>query len=828
MKKFLKISATVLFVSAILNFASCTKTSSFNWYEKPIDVTTGQVATSNSTQVYFGVFPKTVLPQNEEAIISKKTVKMGPNTYYKGKDGNLYARVLEKWDINIGEIDYSDNSKVKDISENSYRYFKVEPIKWKVLDVNYNDTGKALLLAEETLTGFVPYYIDKDDRIVGKTTIYANNYKYSTIRAYLNGSYEPEDTQKKTYEGTGFLQTAFTSKAQNIISATTVDNSESSTTAAGIDGTIYGSTYYACENTNDKIFLLSRNEVTKYSPELYYDCGEGNSRIRIATDYAMANGAEQHYRKDYGCDWWLRSPSGFINKFFDYLVYIVEPDGCVDHEANTQNDVGIVPALTISFSSNFKSDKDAKVDAEKSENREVNLDYIKSELETAFVQIPYRNYEVMKTEVTQKLYEAVIGKNPSSFKGSNLPVEEVSWYDCIYFCNKLSEIVGVTPVYSVNGTTDVEKWNYKPHKDAVIKDKITQNLNANGFRLPTNIEWGYAVRGGEDYIYSGGSDLDFVGWHFQNSQDKTHKVGENKPNNYGLYDMSGNVWEWCWDTGSNNVSCIRGGSYSYYDDFCEVSSKKYVDALSTDKDIGFRLTRTIFESENALDIENEFEKLFVQIPGKNYEVMKTEVTQGLYDVVIEENPDFNDGYNYKKPVNFVYWSDCIYFCNKLSEIMGLKPVYSVNGTRDMAKWNWDFDRFGDREELQGTITQNARAEGFRLLTVEEWEYAALGGDKNTYSGSENIDEVGWYKGNSGDEIHEVGQKKANGYGLYDMSGNVYEWCWDSYATYFRYFLGGSYRSSDFICDVSNIDGDPVAFARDDDRGFRIARTYKLD
>lgn len=207
--------------------------------------------------------------------------------------------------------------------------------------------------------------------------------------------------------------------------------------------------------------------------------------------------------------------------------------------------------------------------------------------------IPGKNFSMMKTEVTQKLYEAVMGSNPSCFKGDNTPVERVSWYDAIYFCNKLSEKFGFTPVYAVDGKTDVATWNYTSHKGNSIEGEVTQNTKANGFRLPTNEEWEYAARGGQKCTYSGSDHLDEVGWYNRNSDGHTHPVAQKKPNGYGLYDMSGNVWEWCWDAPSRSLLDLRyrrGGSYYNYDKYsCSVGSRDDDYAYDQYNNQGFRI-----------------------------------------------------------------------------------------------------------------------------------------------------------------------------------------------------------------------------------------------
>lgn len=332
-----------------------------NLYETPVDAKTGLPATKSSKYIYFGVFPRTVLPLDSTVTVDETVfVSMGNYKYYKGSDGEYYKKLQENAYGTGTEYKYSDGTMPKKYSEESRRYFKVEPIKWKVITTNYNGSKKALLLSEEILKGNVKYYVNSNERTIGSKGGYANNYKYSTVRAYLNGTYESSDTQSKTdYANKGFLQTAFTDAAQKLIVVTTVDNSAASTTDGVIyeaDGSrgAYGN--YICPNTTDKIFLLSIKEATTTAygfDASHISSGVGNTRIKHNTDYAKATFAYQDPGNGYGGCWWLRTPLYFYSNcativYFDGWSYINRSRDDDFATNRVENCIfGIVPALCL-------------------------------------------------------------------------------------------------------------------------------------------------------------------------------------------------------------------------------------------------------------------------------------------------------------------------------------------------------------------------------------------------------------------------------------------------------------------------------------------------
>ena len=382
-----------------------------------------------------------------------------------------------------------------------------------------------------------------------------------------------------------------------------------------------------------------------------------------------------------------------------------------------------------------------------------------------------KDYYMAKTEVTQALWKAVMGNNPSEFKGDRMPVESVSWNDCQTFIKKLNAATGKK------------------------------------FRLPTEAEWEFAARGGNrtrQTPYGGSDNIGLVAWYGGNSGNTTHDVAGKLPNELGIYDMNGNVTEWCNDafafytdspqtdpTGasSGNDRVTRGGAYSWAfagnitfrdcspaqgrgrglglrlaitDDSAPAAKRalsiadggtdvSYSNGVLTVNGVSYEMVEVkagsftmgaTSEMQNPEDGEKPAHKVTLT---KDYYMGKTEVTQALWKAVTGKNPSWNEGDN--RPVEGVSWGDCQIFISMLNAATGKK---------------------------------------FRLPTEAEWEYAARGGKKSKhyqYSGSNSAEDVAWNEDNSMGRTQDVAMKKPNELGLYDMSGNVGEWCSDWYGDY---------------------------------------------
>lgn len=203
---------------------------------------------------------------------------------------------------------------------------------------------------------------------------------------------------------------------------------------------------------------------------------------------------------------------------------------------------------------------------------------------------------VSKTEVTQQAYRMVTGVNPSTNQGDYYPVETVSWYDVIVFCNLLSIRDGLVPCYSINEARNPGAWGEVPRDNKKQWKNIQCDFSANGYRMLTIEEWEYFAAGGPEKQsgkYAGSNYIDDVAWYKNNSEVTTHIVGMKMPNACGLYDMCGNVSEWCWGNTGNpeRPAAVRGGNYSYESKYCKLDFKDACQAWYAHFENGIRICR---------------------------------------------------------------------------------------------------------------------------------------------------------------------------------------------------------------------------------------------
>jgi len=454
-----------------------------------------------------------------------------------------------------------------------------------------------------------------------------------------------------------------------------------------------------------------------------------------------------------------------------------------------------------------------------------------------------------KYEVTQGQWKEVMGTEPWSGEDVELakdcPATFVSWNDATKFCQKLTEI-----------------------------ERKSGTLKANEeYRLPTEAEWEYACRAGTETAFSFGDDKSKLGeyaWYDGNTKnidrEWAHKVGSHKPNPWGLHDMHGNVWEWCSDWFGNELSggtdpigprggsnrALRGGSWMFPPEDSRSARKIGLNPSHRFNSVGFRAARSqsVTETRQGMSKTEPVKKVFksvesvtnsigmvlIEIPAgkftmgsdhqegeaqvrvtltKSCGLGKTEVTQGQWKSVMGTEPW--GGQNFVQadkdcPATWVSWDDATEFCEKLTDL----------------------------ERKSGKLKAG---EEYRLPTEAEWEYACRAGTTTVFSFGDDeskLGEYGWFNGNASNAgeqyAHEVGLKNPNPWGLYDMHGNVAEWCSDWYGIKLsggtdpvgpkggsdRVIRGGGWRGISGSCRSANRKIiDPSI--RHDGLGFRVAR-----
>lgn len=395
------------------------------------------------------------------------------------------------------------------------------------------------------------------------------------------------------------------------------------------------------------------------------------------------------------------------------------------------------------------------------------------------------DFYICPVEVTNKLWYDVLGWRPEgqTNNGDLYPVSNVNYYDIVKrggFIDKLNTLcAGQLP-------------------------------SGKRFALPTEAQWEYAARGGQKsmgYTYSGSNTIDVVAWYAGNSDGSTHPVGLKQPNELGLYDMTGNVWEWTRDnfvyfdqlpinqgldyvcTAENNYRVNRGGSYGTREMGLETAYHTWLGMHQSYPNRGLRLVLVNdFNEEELVEPTRPDNLLTIAVSNGTvgYYLPMVEVKGGDYELVYErvgEQKTFtgtlSDFYICQtETMNYIWETVMGSIPQGQTGSDGLYPVTMVNYD--------DITGSGGFLDKLNTMCADQLPAGmhFALATEAEWHYAANGGRKSQghiYAGSNTINDVAWYADNAGQASHFVASKQPNELGLYDLSGNVWEYCNDWYA-----------------------------------------------